>query len=97
MNLGNSERQANPSREVAEQLRPIPKNSVSDEIVNQLIDLISRKVLKPGIVYRLSGNCVKNLVSGEPQFGKLSGRCRLWESLWVALGMEHSYRKMTVI
>ena len=48
MNLGNSERQANPSREVAEQLRPIPKNSVSDEIVNQLIDLISRKVLKPG-------------------------------------------------
>ena len=48
MNLGSSERNASPRREVAEQLRPIPKNSVSDEIVNQLIDLISRKVLKPG-------------------------------------------------
>ena len=34
--------------EAADLLRPIPKSSVSDAIVDQIIDLISKNVLKPG-------------------------------------------------
>ena len=34
--------------QAVDELRPIPRSSVSDAIVDQLIDLITREVLKPG-------------------------------------------------
>lgn len=41
-------RHHNPDNSAMEEMRPVARTSLSDEIVSQIIDLISRDVLKPG-------------------------------------------------
>ncbi len=48
MSSGETDRGRSGAAEGAELLRPVPKSSVSDAIVDQITDLISRNVLKPG-------------------------------------------------